>query len=317
MRKKIIHAALLCLMISQVAGCSENSSGDIKVETTAAQEITNTIEVTTPVTEVVEVEDIEMEEITETIENIETTETPSVTNQVTESTENMESVTTQVMESTKNMESVTTQVTESTENMENEEIIEESFYYTEITDEIKDRIVGKSYPSDVKNAKIGFEELNYLHILYYDFENEVQEGEIICNKAIRDDFLEVFQELYEAKYQLCSVRLVDDFDANDEMSMEANNTSCFNYREIRDTGVLSRHGLGLAIDINPLNNPCVIGDSYEPLTAGELVDRSKDFDHKIDEDDLAYKLFTEHGFFWGGSWKSVKDYQHFEIPAKK
>ncbi len=215
------------------------------------------------------------------------------------------------------MESVTTQVTESTENMENEEIIEESFYYTEITDEIKDRIVGKSYPSDVKNAKIGFEELNYLHILFYDFENEVQEGEIICNKAIRDDLLEVFQELYEAKYQLCSVRLVDDFDANDEMSMEANNTSCFNYREIRDTGVLSRHGLGLAIDINPLNNPCVIGDSYEPLTAGEFVDRSKDFDHKIDEDDLAYKLFTEHGFFWGGSWKSVKDYQHFEIPAKK
>ena len=153
--------------------------------------------------------------------------------------------------------------------------------------------------------------------LKYDFENEVQEGEIICNKAIRDDLLEVFQELYEAKYQLCSVRLVDDFDANDEMSMEANNTSCFNYREIRDTGVLSRHGLGLAIDINPLNNPCVIGDSYEPLTAGEFVDRSKDFDHKIDEDDLAYKLLTEHGFFWGGSWKSVKDYQHFEIPAKK
>ena len=292
MRKKIIHAALLCLMISQVAGCSEKSSGDIKVETTAAQEITNTIEVTTPVTEVVEVEDIEMEEITETTETIETTETTETP-------------------------SVTTQVTESTENMENEEIIEESFYYTEITDEIKDRIVGKSYPSDVKNAKIGFEELNYLHILYYDFENEVQEGEIICNKAIRDDLLEVFQELYEAKYQLCSVRLVDDFDANDEMSMEANNTSCFNYREIRDTGVLSRHGLGLAIDINPLNNPCVIGDSYEPLTAGEFVDRSKDFDHKIDEDDLAYKLLTEHGFFWGGSWKSVKDYQHFEIPAKK
>jgi hypothetical protein len=279
-------------MISQVAGCSENSSGDIKVETTAAQEITNTIEVTTPVTEVVEAEDIEMEEITETTETIDTTETTETP-------------------------SVTTQVTESTENMENEEIIEESFYYTEITDEIKDRIVGKSYPSDVKNAKIGFEELNYLHILYYDFENEVQEGEIICNKAIRDDLLEVFQELYEAKYQFCSVRLVDDFDANDEMSMEANNTSCFNYREIRDTGVLSRHGLGLAIDINPLNNPCVIGDSYEPLTAGEFVDRSKDFDHKIDEDDLAYKLLTEHGFFWGGSWKSVKDYQHFEIPAKK
>ena len=295
MRKKIIHAALLCLMISQVAGCSENTSGDITVETTAAREITNTIEVTTPVTEVVEVEDIEMEEITETTETIDTTETIETTE----------------------TPSVTTQVTESTENMENEEIIEESFYYTEITDEIKDRIVGKSYPSDVKNAKIGFEELNYLHILFYDFENEVQEGEIICNKAIRDDLLEVFQELYEAKYQLCSVRLVDDFDANDEMSMEANNTSCFNYREIRDTGVLSRHGLGLAIDINPLNNPCVIGDSYEPLTAGEFVDRSKDFDHKIDEDDLAYKLFTEHGFFWGGSWKSVKDYQHFEIPAKK
>lgn len=42
------------------------------------------------------------------------------------------------------------------------------------------------------------------------------------------------------------------------------------------------------------------------------VDRSKDFLHKIDHDDLCYKLFMEHGFEWGGDWKHSKDYQHFE-----
>ena len=52
--------------------------------------------------------------------------------------------------------------------------------------------------------------------------------------------------------------------------------------------------------------------SIEPANAADYVDRSRDFSHKIDHDDLCYKLFTEHGFEWGGDWTHSKDYQHFE-----
>ena len=100
-------------------------------------------------------------------------------------------------------------------------------------------------------------------------------------------------------------------------SCEANNTSCFNYRQVVGSSSLSKHALGLAIDINPLYNPYITynGDgsaNVYPENAADYVDRSKEFPYKIDENDLCYKLFTEHGFTWGGHWNNVKDYQHFQ-----
>ena len=98
--------------------------------------------------------------------------------------------------------------------------------------------------------------------------------------------------------------------------MADNNTSCFNYRVIAGTSKLSNHSYGMAIDINPFFNPYVTfpnGEPHASPTGSEYyIDRDKDFAYKITTDDLAYKLFTEHGFTWGGNWKSSKDYQHFE-----
>ena len=125
-------------------------------------------------------------------------------------------------------------------------------------------------------------------------------------------------KLYEAGYQLEKVRLVDEYDADDETSMRDNNSSSFNFRFISHTTKISKHGLGLAVDINTLYNPytkVVDGKRIlEPATAGDYVDRTRDFPHKIDHEDLCFKLFTEHGFEWGGDWTSAKDYQHFEVP---
>ena len=109
-----------------------------------------------------------------------------------------------------------------------------------------------------------------------------------------------------------SIRLIDEFDASDEASMRANNTSCFNYRTIAGSKTLSRHAFGMAIDTNPLQNPCVRGATVQPATATDYVDRTKDFPHKIDETDFCKWVFESFGFHWGGHWRSVKDYQHFE-----
>ena len=187
------------------------------------------------------------------------------------------------------------------------------FYAEEISDELFAKMQGKSFKED---CTIGREELRDVHVLYVDFDGQTQKGEIVCNKAIAEDLTEIFEELYEAGYPIEKIRPVDEYDADDEASMADDNTSCFNFRFISHTTTVSNHGKGLAIDINPLYNPYVKtvngALNVEPANAAEYVDRAADFPHKIDESDLAYKLFIQHGFTWGGSWKNSKDYQHFE-----
>ena len=191
----------------------------------------------------------------------------------------------------------------------------EGFYMTKINDEIFSRIKGKSFKD---NCTLPVEDLRYIHVLHKDLEGNTHEGEIICNVYIAFDVLDIFMKLYEAGYPIEKVRLVDEYDADDETSMRDNNSSSFNFRFISHTTKISKHGLGLAVDINTLYNPFVKEVNgkkiLEPATAGEYTDRSKEFPYKIDTEDLCYKLFTEHGFEWGGNWKTVKDYQHFEVP---
>lgn len=187
----------------------------------------------------------------------------------------------------------------------------EGFLFTSqpVPDAVKARMRGKSMPD---NATISYDDLRYLTVCHYDFEGNIQKGELVCNKAIAHDLLCVFRALFSRSYPINSIRLVDDFDASDEASMQANNTSCFNYRTVAGSKTLSKHAFGLAVDINPLQNPYVKGNRIQPSTAGDFVDRNKDFPHKIDENDFCKQVFTSFGFHWGGHWRSVKDYQHFE-----
>lgn len=148
----------------------------------------------------------------------------------------------------------------------------------------------------------------------YDFEGNVKQGELIVNAALADEVMDIFYQLYLEKYPLTSVLLVDEFggSADDIASMTANNTSAFNYRLISGTQRISFHSNGIAIDINPMLNPYVVGDIISPENGLPYADRSIDFPGKIDYNDLCYQLFIERGWTWGGDWKIQKDYQHFQ-----
>ncbi len=213
---------------------------------------------------------------------------------------------------------------------------EQGFYYEPLSEEIKARITGISYPvaeskaaetavpainmiADDTTPAVSYEDLRYLSVLHYDFNGEVQTGELICNKELAQDFIEIFYELYRNEYRIERIRLVDEYNGDDTASMADNNTSCFNYRVVDGTDSLSKHALGCAIDINPFYNPYVVynrnntGETYISPPGSEIYeDRSQNFPYKIDENDLCYKLFKAHGFTWGGDWNSSKDYQHFQ-----
>jgi hypothetical protein len=212
----------------------------------------------------------------------------------------------------------------------------EGFFYQPLTDDVVARITGISYPvsetiapalsiqavntvSDNEKLAVSYDDLRYLSVLYYDFNGEVQTGELICNKGIAQDLAEIFHELYLNEYRIEKIRLIDEYDGDDTASMLDNNTSCFNYRVVDGTDSLSKHALGCAIDINPFYNPYVVfnkdgsGETYISPAGSEIyADRSQDFPYKIDENDLCYRLFKQHGFTWGGNWNSCKDYQHFQ-----
>ncbi len=190
----------------------------------------------------------------------------------------------------------------------------DGFYYEPISNDVFKRISGISYPVD---CTVPLDDLRYIGLKYVDFNGETQTGELICNKALAEDMVEIFYELYTNDYRIESVRLVDEYGGDDTASMLANNTSCFNYRVVEGTTKLSNHAYGRAIDLNPFYNPYVTYNKdgttkISPEGSEAYADRSASFPYKIDENDLAYKLFKEHGFKWGGDWNNSKDYQHFE-----
>ena len=186
-----------------------------------------------------------------------------------------------------------------------------------LDDALLQRMTGKSLPADKRQWAKG--ELRYLRVLHRNIEGKVQIGEIVCNKGIASDLLEIFRALYDKGYKIERMVLVDEYGGNDDLSMKANNTSCFNYRTVAGTNRLSNHGKGLAIDINPFYNPWVRANKVDPPAARPYAfNRSKVKAPVpiITPSDICYNLFRKHGFTWGGAWRSSKDYQHFEKTNK-
>lgn len=191
--------------------------------------------------------------------------------------------------------------------------VSDHFVPARINDDIFARMKGGSYKD---SCTIPIEELRYIRVLHYDFQGEVKEGELVVNRQIAEDVGEIFRELYEAKYPIEKIRLVDEYGADDNRSMADNNTSAFNYRLIDGSSRLSNHAGGFAIDINPLYNPYVRNNNGTcqvlPEGAEAYADRTAENPYYIQKGDVCYQIFTSHGFTWGGEWTNSKDYQHFE-----
>lgn len=198
----------------------------------------------------------------------------------------------------------------------------EGFSIREISDDLFDRMkAGNTYKED---CIVPREDLRYLLVLHKDKDGNIHQGEMVVHKLIAEDVLEIFEKLYDADYPIERMVLPDNYLADDEIMMRDNNSSSFNFRFISHTNKVSKHGLGMAVDINTLYNPYhkivtnedgTTEEVIEPATGEVYLDRTKEFDYKIEKGDLCYKLFTEKGFEWGGDWTDRKDYQHFELPT--
>ena len=143
--------------------------------------------------------------------------------------------------------------------------------------------------------------LTYLTVTHVNFAGESTIGHLIVADSLGDEVLEIFQEIYESGFPIYSIRLIDYFDASDQLSMAANNSHAFNYRYIAGTTTISQHGLGRAIDINPIQNPYIRGTTIWPAAGEAYLDRAYVRPGMIVPGDAVYTAFRSRGWTWGGN----------------
>ena len=164
----------------------------------------------------------------------------------------------------------------------------------------------------LNQSVITYDELRYLTVLHIGYDGCVHVGEVIVNAKVANEVLEIFKQLYKIQYPIEKMHVMSYYHGSDELSMEDNNSSAFNFREVTDGGKLSMHAYGLAIDLNPKVNPYIKNHVVLPANGQAYVNRDQSVLGMIKKNDAVYQLFTSYGWTWGGDWSSLKDYQHFE-----
>jgi hypothetical protein len=156
--------------------------------------------------------------------------------------------------------------------------------------------------------------LREVSVDYIGFDGKTHQGALVVHEDLAEEVIAIFKELLQLRYPIEKIRTVNNYPgADDELSMEDNNTSAFNCRDIPDTGHWSRHAFGRAIDLNPLLNPEIDrSGAIQPKTAAPYVDRNRTDSGILHAGDAAVRVFTDRGWSWGGYWRSPVDYQHFE-----
>ncbi len=190
-----------------------------------------------------------------------------------------------------------------------------TFSHEPLPDEVIRVISGVSWQ---EGAPVALEELHLVRLWHWDFEGEPRQGELIVHRDLAEEVTEIFEELFLAEFPISRVRLIDHYGADDHLSMADNNTSALNVREVEGaSGRMSRHSYGVAIDINPVQNPYVRGERVLPEAGRAYLNREDVRPGMITVGDPVWEAFVTRGWIWGGDWTSLKDYQHFEKPLEE
>ena len=161
---------------------------------------------------------------------------------------------------------------------------------------------------------VGPDQLRRLTITYWGFDDQTHTGTLDVHASVAGAVLGVFDRLLAERFPIRRMEPVDAYNASDEASMDADNTSAFNCRNAVADGPprWSRHAYGKAIDINPVENPYLQGGKVQPPAGAAYVDRSPYRPGMAVADGVLVRTFASAGWRWGGRWSGTPDYQHFE-----
>ena len=162
-------------------------------------------------------------------------------------------------------------------------------------------------------------DLRYLRMTYVGFDGNAHVGELAIHRDYARRVATVFERLYDARWPIRRMRLVDDYAGSDTRSMAADNTSGFNCRRVAGSRAWSAHAYGAAVDINPVQNPDLtrpVGGppSRTPLRGRRPVRQCAPRPRRDHGRRAVVRAFARIGWEWGGAWSSGPDYQHFSAP---
>ncbi|MFC7360680.1 CapA family protein [Nocardioides astragali] len=192
--------------------------------------------------------------------------------------------------------------------------------YAATIQRIDARLRQRMQASHRAGCPVPLRDLRYLRMTHRDFDGRARTGEMVVHRRWARGVADAFGELYEAGWPIARMRLVDDYDGDDDRSMAANNSSGFNCRRVAGQRSWSAHAYGAAIDLNPVQNPYVRPGSVVPPSGRPYaaIDRGSTAPVPlgvIRARDLPVRAFARLGWQWGGYWRSSKDYQHVADPA--
>jgi hypothetical protein len=162
-----------------------------------------------------------------------------------------------------------------------------------------------------ESCPVAQEALAYVTVTFIGFDENPHTGELIVHTDHAEEIASIFGELFEQRFPIEEMRIVEPGDLTPPHMGDTNNTSSFVCRQVTGGSRFSEHAYGLAIDINPFHNPYVKGSTVVPALAGSFGDRSWLRTGMITADNPVVGAFRRIGWKWGGTWNSLRDYQHF------
>ena len=159
-------------------------------------------------------------------------------------------------------------------------------------------------------------DLRLVTVTHLRFDGSTARGELVVHRDAAAAVVQVFRSLLAARFPLASVRTVEAYGSDDARSMAANNTSAYNCRRTTGGTRWSEHAYGRALDLNPVQNPYVRGTTVLPAAGRPYVDRVRPRPGMVLAGGPVVRAFASVGWKWGGSFTSLKDYQHFSASGR-
>jgi hypothetical protein len=159
-------------------------------------------------------------------------------------------------------------------------------------------------------------DLSWVRLTFRGFDGDRHTGELLVNRSAADDLVQVFRDLYRARFPIEEMRITTKAEQTAPPTGDGNDTGSFNCRVARGTTTYSQHAYGLAVDVNPFQNPYLKGDLVLPELAGAYRDRSWRRPGMILPAGPVVRAFARIGWGWGGGWQSLKDLQHFSANGR-
>jgi hypothetical protein len=154
-------------------------------------------------------------------------------------------------------------------------------------------------------------DLRYLTVSFRGFDGRAHTGELVVHRRVADQVVSVFARLYRAGFPIEEMRLVTTADLEAHPTGDGNNTAAYVCRTARQQTRWSAHAYGLAVDVDPFQNPYRRGDLVLPELASAYLDRDRVRPGMIRAGDVVTRAFAAIGWTWGGTWRSPTDRMHF------